>query len=453
MSRGAPPTPGPAAPPRPRGDLALLVSARLGTVLGSTATTVAVVLLAEPRGAWAVSLLLGAELVAVLLAAPLAGVLVDRCPARRLVVTACLVQATAVAAGSLATGSLPVLLVALAVVGAGQAVVGPAVQALVPWVVGEERSARGYAATAVAGNVGFLVGLPVGGLAVGLLGAGVALRLDAATFVVEAALVALLRARRVPREQVAPRSRTSRDEVLAGVRWLAGDRVLAVCTVGLAVALVCVTSVNVAEVFVVVRLLGASETVYGLVSAAWAVSSLAASWAAGRLRSPAATARALLGSCVLLGAGLLLAGVGGATLQLWGVVLGWVVAGAGNGVAVVASSALVRQRTPDARRGRVFAALQVLYQAANVSSLLLGAGLVGLVGAAETLLLAGAVSAVVGVVFLVLLGRVVAAHPAGDDAAGDDAAIGTPQPRQTALDGTADTASPRSGSTPTGAGP
>ena len=54
-------------PARPRTDLGLLATARLATVLGSTATTVAVVLVAEPWGAWAVSVLLGAELVAALL--------------------------------------------------------------------------------------------------------------------------------------------------------------------------------------------------------------------------------------------------------------------------------------------------------------------------------------------------------------------------------------------------
>ncbi len=401
--------------PRPRGDLALLTAARLLTVAGSSATTVTVVLVAEPLGPWSLALALGAELLAAVVAAPVAGLLVDRYPARRLLVLACLAQAVAVGLGSTATGSLPALVGMLVVVGAGQALVAPAVQALVPWVVGEERAGRGYSAVAVAGNVGFLVGLPLGGLAVGVLGAGTALRLDAASFVLEAGLVALLRARRVPvraaQEDGGPRSgavgsgdRAGRaDEVLAGVRWLRGDRVLLLCTVGLAVSLVCVTSVNVAEVFVVVDLLGASETVYGAVAAAWAASSLVASWAAGRLRTSGATARALLGSCVLLGAGLVVASLGGFRLELAWVVVGWVVAGAGNGVAVVASSSLVRARTPDDRRGRVFAALGVLYQGANVSSLLLGAALVGLVGAAGTLALAGAVAVLVGTGFLLLL--------------------------------------------------
>ncbi len=259
---------------------------------------------------------------------------------------------------------------------------------------------------AVASNAGFLLGLPLGGLAVGLLGAGAALRLDAASFVVEAGVVALLRARRVPDRAGRAPGAGRWDEVLAGARWLSGDRVLAVCTVGVAVGLVCTTSVNVAEVFVVVGRLGASETVYGLVSAAWAASSLVASLLAGRLRSERATARWLLGSCLGLGAGLVLAGVGGFRLELWWVVVGWVVGGAGNGVAVVASSSLVRARTPDDRRGRVFAALQVLYQGANVSSLLLGAALVGLVGAAGTLVLAGVVAAVVGASALLVLRHV-----------------------------------------------
>jgi uncharacterized membrane protein YeaQ/YmgE (transglycosylase-associated protein family) len=48
-----------------------------------------------------------------------------------------------------------------------------------------------------------------------------------------------------------------------------------------------------------------------------------------------------------------------------------------------------------------------------VSSLVLGAALVGLLGAAETLALAGVVAAVVGAVFLVLLARVGAVDRTG----------------------------------------
>ena len=243
---------------------------------------------------------------------------------------------------------------------------------------------------AVAGNVGFLVGLPLGGLAVGLLGAGTALRVDnAASFVLEAGLVALLsRPGAVPGAK-AGAGEGRWGEALAGARWLAGDRVLAVCTVGLAVSLVCVTSVNVAEVFVPEA---ARRERDGLRAGVRRVGGgLAPRLVGGRTAAHrrGATARAVLGSCVLLGAGLVVASLGGFRLELGWVVVGWVVAGAGNGVAVVASSSLVRARTPDERRGRVFAALQVLYQGANVSSLLLGAALVGLVGAAETLALAG----------------------------------------------------------------
>lgn len=394
----------------PRRDLALLSTSRGATQLGNMATLVAVLLVVQPLGPAAVSVVLGAELVAVVLLAPLAGLLVDRLPSRRLLVGANVVQAGAVATASLVVaGPQEQLLLALVplllVVGAMQALAGPAQSALVPWVVGEDRSARGYSALAVAGNVGFLLGLPLGGLLVGTVGAPWALRVDAGTFLLQAGLVALLTARRVPGlggsgdETRAGRVR----EVLAGVTWLREDRVLLVTTVGLAVGLVSVTTVNVAEVYVVIDDLGADALTYGLVSAAWAASSLVCSWLVGRVRDPGWTARWVLLGCVVTGVGVVVAGAGGLLLSLPLLVVGWLVGGAGNGATVVASSALVRLRTPEERRGRVFSAVQVLYTVANLSSLVLGAGLVGLVGATETLLLCGTASAATGTLALLVL--------------------------------------------------
>lgn len=396
----------------PTRDLALLAVSRGATQLGNMATVVAVLLVVRPLGPGAVALVLGAELLAVVALAPLAGLLVDRVPARRLIVAANLVQAAAIGSASLVVtlqgGRLLSLLVPLlVVVGAMQALAGPAQSALVPWVVGEERSARGYSALAVAGNLGFLLGLPLGGLLVGTVGAPWALRVDATTFLLQAALVTCLTARRAPRLRSSATGagpgpgRTA--EVLAGVTWLRTDRVLLVTTAGLAVGLVSVTTVNVAEVYVVVDVLGADELTYGLVAAAWAAASLLSSWLAGRLVDPVWTGRWVLLGCVVTGVGVCVAGVGGAALSLPLLVVGWLVGGAGNGATVVASSALVRVRTPDERRGRVFAAVQVLYTVANLSALVLGAGLVARLGATETLLLCGTASAVTGTLALVAL--------------------------------------------------
>lgn len=419
--------PGGRASRRPERDLALLAASRGATQLGNMATVVAVVLVVEPLGPTRVALVLAAELVAVVLAAPVAGLVVDRWPARRLLVVAALVQSLAIGVGSLVVAGpqqqlLPGLVAVLLVVGSMQALAGPAQQALVPWVVGEDRSARGYATLAVAGNVGFLLGLPLGGLLVGTMGAPWALRVDAATFLLQAVVVLLLTAERDPRT-LDPRTGQDRDDVvgsvprsgptsrgwaagaLAGAAWIRRDPVLLVSTVGLAVGLLAITTVNVAEVFVVVDVLGAGPVTYGLVAAAWAAASLVCSWLAGRLRDPGWTARWVLLGCVVTGGGLVLAGVGGLVTSLAVLVVGWVLGGAGNGATVVASSSLVRLRTPEERRGRVFAAVLVLYQAANVSALGLGAALVGLLGAAETLVVCGLAAGLAGAAALLLLRR------------------------------------------------
>jgi len=59
-------------------------------------------------------------------------------------------------------------------------------------------------------------------------------------------------------------------------------------------------------------------------------------------------------------------------------------------------TALVRERTADAERGRVFAAIHAVVQAGNLAGLGAGAVVVGLVGARSSLLLAGALTALSG---------------------------------------------------------
>ena len=114
---------------------------------------------ATPISPLLVAAILVAELLPLVVGAPLAGVLVDRLPNRRLLIAALLLQGGAIASIAPLMGT-PVLVVALVLVsGCGLAVAVPATSALVPHIAGEEESTRGYAMVGTARSVGNIAGV------------------------------------------------------------------------------------------------------------------------------------------------------------------------------------------------------------------------------------------------------------------------------------------------------
>jgi ENTS family enterobactin (siderophore) exporter len=113
-------------------------------------------------------------------------------------------------------------------------------------------------------------------------------------------------------------------------------------------------AINVAEVFLATDVFEAGDFGYGVLVAAGAVGLVAGSLSAGGLierhgmRSPYALAIAVMGAGTLAAA---------MSPALWVAVGFVVVAGAGNGAAVVCNVVLVQRGAPDRLRGRVFGAL------------------------------------------------------------------------------------------------
>jgi sugar phosphate permease len=87
-------------------------------------------------------------------------------------------------------------------------------------------------------------------------------------------------------------------------------------------------------------------------------------------------------------------------------VLAYAVGGVGHGLKNVASRTLIHTRIPSDRHGRAFAAWNGVRNAAELGALAVGGVVVGALGARETLWLAGGLSALAGLVgLMVLAGR------------------------------------------------
>src|SRR5213076_1716476 len=94
---------------------------------------------------------------------------------------------------------------------------------------------------------------------------------------------------------------------------------------------------------------------------------------------------------------------GAVSLVLWTALIAFSFGGVAHGVKNVLLRTLIHERTPDALRGRVFAAYNGARNGAELGALVLGGLVVGALGARAALLAAGLGPAAIGAACLVLL--------------------------------------------------
>ncbi|EWC60961.1 putative transporter [Actinokineospora spheciospongiae] len=368
-------------------DLVLIASGAGVSLFGSAVTLLVLLVHFKEFGAFAVTAVLIAEFLPIALGAPLAGLLVDRLPNRRLMIAGQVLQGAAVLGIVATLGNLAATLVLLFALGCGTAVVNPAAAALVPAVVGEDGATRGYSWIATGRALGTLAGSAAGGVLVAALGTERALLVDACTYAVQALGLCLVRAERRP-ERGGGRVRAA-----DGIRHLRADRVLSTSATCLAIACLGVMFTEVANVFYVTDVLGGDVVLLGVLHACWMVGMLVGVRLVTGLRTATALLVGLGSSCAVMGAAMVLPAAVPFTAA---VVVGYALGGITNGAQNVINQALVRLRTPDALRGRAFAAMGSVLMTANVTGMVTGGVLTGLVGPRWTFALAGIPAVLVG---------------------------------------------------------
>jgi MFS family permease len=372
-----------------RRDLAVVAAGRGVSVAGDEVAVIALALWAshEGSGAMVVAALVMAAALPQLLAAPVAGLLVDRLPARRLIATVSTLQALVCLAlvPAVRAGDVAVVLVLVVALNLGQTVASPAWQALVPAFVTPDLLPRALAVLQGATAAAALLGPAAGGLLVGAAGTSVALVVDSVSFAVLGVAALLLRHDRRPE---APTS-GARGELTAGVRVIAADPVLRGVLVLVAAFVLAGGAVNVAEIFLVTRTLDAGPTVYGVVGALFAAGLMLGAWLSRRNRTVTAAARLLVGVTLSMSLALVALGLS-PTIAV--AALATVAVGVGNGMLNVLGQSVFVRRTPQAVLGRVFAALQGVVGAAMIAATALGGVLLGVLDV-RTIIVGGGVLA------------------------------------------------------------
>ncbi|MEU2661133.1 MFS transporter [Micromonospora sp. NPDC007220] len=380
-------------------DVWLAATARGTSMCGDFLAATALALALQSAGASGIAvsgLLLAATLPLVVLA-PLTGRLADRVDSRKLLVAAGLGQAAVCALLAFATH--PALIIGLvALLAGGLAVTHPCLAALLPAMVRPADLPRASAISQTASSLGALGGPVLAGLLVGQFGARVPLLIDAGSYLALVAAGLLLRTRRGGRRTTAaPASGTERTPA-----WrLRGDPLLLAVVVSTAAVITAVGGINVVEVFFIRETLDSSPTVYGLVGAAWMAGMLPGSWLCARLAHRLTDDGALVyGVLATLGGICLMVMVAAAVPTAALLVPLWLVAGAANGGENVFANLLTARRVPEASRGRAYALYGAAVQGGSMGGYLIGGALLALLSPRPLIAAAGAVGLLVVVAFV-----------------------------------------------------
>lgn len=308
--------------------------------------------------------------------APVAGLAVDRLPRRALLVVGNLASAGLVLLLLLVRDGGDVWIVWLVMTGYGCSVVllGAGGSALLPEVVPATLLGRANALLRSLREGLRIVAPALGTALFALLGGGAVAVVDAATFVLAAGALLLLRVRERPRE--VPRPAHLLHGIGAGFRHLAAVPVLRRTTLALGLVLLVVGFLESAMFALIVQGLGRPAAFAGATQVAQGVGALAGGVTAIRvLPRIGEPALAALGA---LGIGL---GCGCWTLpaSLPTVFVGAVLLGAGIPWLAIGAETLVQLRTPHEVLGRAFGAVEVVATVPQTVSIAVGAALVAAV--------------------------------------------------------------------------
>lgn len=288
----------------------------------------------------------------------LGGPLIDRFSRKWMMFWTNLVRGLAVATLLLVGDpSLPHLYAVAVVLGIGTALNQPAFQASLPNILPLRHLASANALVGLTMSFAVTVGPLLGALIVTQFGISWGFTANALSFFFAAALVW---GTDMPARAPVEMPQTLVRELVVGLRYVRSNRPILAVVVVVALITLAAGVKSPLEPLFAFDTLGAGATGLGLLGAAWGVGMFLGALVAGRAdqrlgHGPLLTISILGVGLPVLGAAFMPA--------LWPVLVLWVVAGVANTLGTVAYETLLQEQTPDAVRGRVFAAVEASLQA------------------------------------------------------------------------------------------
>jgi MFS family permease len=394
------------------GAFRLIWLAALGSGMGTWLAAIAlqVDVYSRTHSAKWVSALVIVEFVPTIVVGLVLGPFVDRLSRRRLMIASDLVRFGVFAALPFVNSALGIVVLA-AVAGVAWSVFRPALYAGVPNLVGKEDLTNANSLLQAVDNGTSALAPPIAGVLVAAQGPHVAYWINAVSFVVSAALLA-----RVPAGMLQTAVSATRGllrDVGDGMRAVVRSRALLTVAVVWTLAILANSAINVSEIALATRSLHAGAFGFGLLAGAAGLglaigSLLAAPWIDQR-----GVTAAYVASLVLMAAGF---GVAAVAPSVWVAALSVVVAGIGNGAAVVCNYTFVGRSAADEIRGRVITLLMSATAVTFVGGSLVAGPVTDAVGARWVWGGAAAVYALVALLGLAMAPRDDPAFAAADPA-------------------------------------
>ncbi len=374
-----------------------LWTARTVSFLGSMITLTALLLYLKQTGVSAtqVGVLLAVRTVPPILG-PVAGTISDRIDQRKLMIGCDLGQTAVIGTIALLLPPYWLLVVLVALSSVLSTLFLPVGKSMVPRLVSREELTGANALLGSSFNLSIAAGPVMGALLVAGPGARAAFAIDAATFLISAAL--LLRLSPLP-----PPTDTNNlaegffSEVRQGLSYLISHRVARAVAAGLFLSVAFAALDNVGLVFLVTGTLNAAEIAFGTAQAVYGVAMIAVPLLLLRFSGAAgAPGTILVLGLALTGAGLILTGLSPTFALL---IVFYFVAGAGNGLENVACDTLIGRTVSPQKMGRVFGAVYGPIFLAESLAAAVGGPLLEITSPRTVFVVAG--TGVLGVLFLV----------------------------------------------------
>ena len=347
-------------------------------------TTLALLVLHLTGSGLGLSAVVVAEIVPVLLLAPLAGALVDRLPRVAVMVAADLARLLLAAVLTVWHSDIAVVYAVAFGLSAGSVFFNPAASSLLPTLVDDGELVAANSGIWSAAVLSQIVLAPVAGLVATSAGFGWAFALNAASFALSAALLAGLRAGERPRPVVTASIWRQSSQALT---VLGRDRLLRALAIAQALAALSAGATSALLVLLASRRLHTSGTGYGLMLTAIGVGALLGPLLLSRMPTQARRPGMVFGAFGVRGLVDLLLGSVTALPAALGVLAFY---GLGTSTGNVAFSSLIQSHVPERLRGRVFSAFDLIWQAMRLASLILGGVLADALGIRAVFYVGGA---------------------------------------------------------------
>jgi MFS transporter, DHA3 family, macrolide efflux protein len=298
-----------------------------------------------------VSALLIADFLPAIVIGLAAGSLVDRMPRRRLMIGSDLVRFAVFAA--LPFANSPGLIVGLAAVaGFATGFFRPAVYAGLPNLVPDEDLTGANSIIQTIENVTLATGPIAGGLLVAATGPDAAYWINAATFLVSAALLVRIPGRLLQAARAVGHGYWR--DLAEGFALIRRSRALLTVLAAWNVVMLATAGMNVSEIVLAKDAFSAGDFGYGLLVGMAGLGLALGSLLAGSFLEHRALSSVYGGAIGLIALGLVAAA---ASPNVWVAAVCVAFMGAGNGTAVVCNALLVQRGAPDELRGRAFTVL------------------------------------------------------------------------------------------------